>query len=77
MVTPRQPKHAFTPQDLEALDLALIGALATIRELGIRRSGLQTALRRRLFDLASEGVAGPEALQNALVKSMNLDKVAR
>ena len=69
-------KQMFTPEDLSQLDLALEGALATARELGLPCGGLEGALRRRLFVVASTGIADPEALQNEALKEMNIDRIA-
>lgn len=71
-----QHKTVFTSQELEALDLALAGALATAKELGLRQDVLERALRRRIFVIASEGVTDPEELCGRTLKSMNLDKIA-
>jgi len=54
----------FLPNDLNALDLALVGAVAIAKELGVWREGLDGALRRRLFVIAGEGVADSETLRN-------------
>ena len=69
-------KQIFTPEDLSQLDLALEGALATARELGLPCAGLEGALRRRLFVVASTGIADPEALQNEALKEMNIHRIA-
>lgn len=69
-------KQTFTPEDLRHLDLALEGALATARELGLPCAGLEGALRRRLFFVASKGITGPEALQNETLKEMNIHRIA-
>jgi hypothetical protein len=66
----------FLPNDLKTLDLALIGAVAIAKELGVRPQGLAGALRRRLFVIAGEGITDPETLSSRLVKSMNLDRIA-
>ena len=64
-------KQLFTPEDLQKLDLALEGALATARELGLPRGGLEGVLRRRLFAVASTGISDPEALRDEALKEMN------
>jgi len=64
-------KQLFTPEDLKNLDLALEGALATARELGLPRGGLEGVLRRRLFVVASMGINDPEALRNEALKEMD------
>jgi len=70
-------KQKFSPDDLEALDLALAGALAAAGELVVKHQGLAGALRRRLVYMAGEGTTNPQTLRNQLVKSMNLDRIAR
>jgi hypothetical protein len=73
----KAPKQqVFTPTELRAMDLALAGAFATVKELGLPRRGLEGALRRRLFDIASEGITDPEMMRNELLKRMNVDRVA-
>lgn len=69
-------KQTFTPEDLSHLDLALEGALATAQELGLPRAGLEGALRRRLFHVASAGITDPEALRDEALKEMNIDRLA-
>lgn len=76
MGSSRHPKHAFSPQELANLDLALESALATARELGLPSGGLEAALRRRLFHAASKGTRNPEALRNEALKEMNIDGIA-
>lgn len=73
----KHPKQSFNQQELEALDLALSGALATAKELGLPRQGLEGPLRRRLFDIASTGITDPEALRDEALKEMNIDRIAR
>ena len=68
-------KQMFTPEDLKQLDLALEGALATARELGLPCAGLEGALRRRLFGVASAGITDPEVLRNEALKEMNIDRI--
>lgn len=77
MGSSKKPKQVFTPEELHALDLALMGALATAKELGADPKALQGALRRRLVAIARAGVTDPQALQNKALKSMNVDKLAR
>lgn len=72
----RYPKSAFSLEELTTLDLALEGALATARELGLPCAGLEGALRRRLFHVASKGTRNPEALRNEALKEMNIDGIA-
>jgi len=69
-------KQLFTPEDLRHLDLALESALATARELGLPCSGLEGALRRRPFGVASRGITDPEALRNEALKEMNIDRIS-
>ena len=68
------PKQKFSPEDLQLLDLALAGAMATAAELAAKHQALAGVLRRRLFYIASEGVTDPAMLRNKLVRSMNLDR---
>ena len=70
-------KQIFTPEDLSQLDLALEGALATARELGLPCAGLEGALRRRLFVVASKGTRNPEKLRDGALKELNIDRIAR
>jgi hypothetical protein len=72
----KQPKQAFSPEELGALDLAFAGALATAIELGLPSRGLEGALRRRLFVVASKGITDPEALRDGALKEMNIDRIA-
>lgn len=72
----RHPKNAFSPEELATLDLALDGALATARELGLPCGGLEGALRRRLFHVASKGTRDPKALRDEALKEMNIDRIA-
>lgn len=69
-------KQLFTPEDLKHLDLAIEGALATARELGLPCAGLEGSLRRRLFDIASTGITDPEVLRDEALKEMNIDRIA-
>jgi hypothetical protein len=69
-------KQLFTPEDLRHLDLALEGALATARELGLPSAGLEGVLRRRLFVVATTGITDPEVLRNEALKEMNIDRLA-
>jgi len=71
-----QLKQSFNQQELKALDLALAGAIATAKELGLPCQGLEGALRRRLFDVASTGITDPEALRDEALKDMNIDRTA-
>ena len=77
MGSSKKPKKVFTPEELHALDLALMGALATAKELGVDPKVLKGALRRRLFAAARAGITDPQALRNEALKSMNVDKLAR
>lgn len=70
-------KRMFSPEDLGNLDLALEGALATARELGVPRGGLEGVLRRRLFVFATMGITDPEVLRDEALKEMNIDRIAR
>ena len=72
----KQPKQSFNQRELESLDLALAGALATAKELGLPSQGLEGALRRRLFDVASTGITDPETLRDEALKDMNIDRIA-
>lgn len=76
MDTPKHQKQSFNSHDLEVLDLALAGALATAKELGIEQRCLEAPLGRRLFTLAGNGITDPEILQVEVLKSMNIDKIA-
>lgn len=70
----KQSKQPFNSQDV--LDLALAGALATVKELGIKRQGLEGILRGRLVAIASEGITDPAVLRDKALKSLNVDKIA-
>ena len=72
----KHPKQVFSPEELEALDLAFAGALATAMELGLPCKGLEGALRRRLFVVASTGITDPEALRDGALKELNIDRIA-
>lgn len=73
--------HRSTPSTLSTLFRRLVslmvgafsleGALATARELGLPRGGLEGVLRRRLFVVASMGINDPEALRNEALKEMD------
>lgn len=72
----KHPKQLFTPEEFATLDLALEGALATARELGLPSGGLEGTLRRRLFHVASTGIMDPETLRDEALKEMNIDRIA-
>lgn len=72
----RHPKPSFQSDELDALELALAGALATAKELGIKGKGLSSVMRRRIFDVAREGITDPTLLRDKLLKSFNVDKIA-
>lgn len=73
-----QKPQTGTPKELETLDLAITGELATADELGLKREGLQVTLRRLLFDVVSEnGITDPATMRDQFLKSMNVDKKAK
>jgi len=55
------------------LDLALVGALATLKELGLNNRQFEAEMRERLFVLARKGESDPQILQNELLKPFKLD----
>lgn len=72
----KQPKQVFSPEELRKLDMAFTGALATAIELGLPYKGLEGALRRTLFVVASTGIMDPELLRDGALKELNISKVA-
>lgn len=72
----KQQQQVFSPEELQKLDLAYAGALATAMELGLPCAALAGALRRRLFDVASMGITDPEALRDEALKEMNIHRIA-
>ena len=69
-------KQIFTPEDLQQLDLALQGALATAKERGLNPAGVKPTLMRRLSHVASTGITDLEVLQSEALKEMNIDRFA-
>ena len=69
-------KQVFSSQELQVMDLALAGALATMQELGLDREGLEEKLRKRLFVVAKEGVDDPRTLRNKLLDTIGVRRTA-
>ena len=70
----KRKKPALSPKELDNVELALIKAMCSAGDTGLRPHVLEAALRRRLFQLIQKGVTDPEELKDAALRSVYMSR---